>query len=138
MKQEKISIFWFRRDLRLEDNIALARALESGLPVLPVFIFDTQIIDELPDDDARISFIYKHLQSIHRQLGSLNSALHVFRPKYNGIAWNNSEDDFGRWCWGETGYPMVDAGMRQLFQIKKSALYQQDWTCPIWDQVCTP
>ena len=44
----KINIFWFRRDLRLEDNTALDQALASGLPVLPLFIFDTNITDELP------------------------------------------------------------------------------------------
>ncbi len=37
-----------------------------------------------------------------------------FKAKYNGISWRNNEDDFDRWCRGETGYPMVDAGMRQL------------------------
>jgi deoxyribodipyrimidine photo-lyase len=37
-----------------------------------------------------------------------------FKPKYNGIAWRNNAQDFDRWCRGETGYPMVDAGMRQL------------------------
>jgi deoxyribodipyrimidine photo-lyase len=37
-----------------------------------------------------------------------------FNPKYNGIEWRNSEEEFSRWCSGETGYPMVDAGMRQL------------------------
>jgi len=79
MKQEKISVFWFRRDLRLEDNTALTRALESGFPVLPVFIFDTQIIDELDLEDARISFIYKQLEIINRLLHSRNSSLQVFR-----------------------------------------------------------
>ena len=75
----KISVFWFRRDLRLEDNTALVRAVISGYPVLPVFIFDTEIIDELPADDARISFIYKQLQKIHEQLGTRNSSLHIFK-----------------------------------------------------------
>ena len=37
-----------------------------------------------------------------------------FKSKYNGISWRNNVDDFNRWCRGETGYPMVDAGMRQL------------------------
>jgi len=37
-----------------------------------------------------------------------------FRKKYNGIQWRNNEDEFERWCNGETGYPIVDAGMRQL------------------------
>ncbi len=79
MSQEKISVFWFRRDLRLEDNTALAKALESGFPVLPIFIFDTQIIDELAPDDARVSFIYRLLEKIHGQLLARNSALQVFR-----------------------------------------------------------
>ena len=54
----KRSIFWFRRDLRLEDNTALNEALQSDFPVMPVFIFDRQILQELPVDDARVSFIY--------------------------------------------------------------------------------
>jgi deoxyribodipyrimidine photo-lyase len=76
---ERVSVFWFRRDLRLEDNTALARALESGFPVLPLFIFDTHIIDELDVDDARIFFIYKQLEKIHCQLRERNSSLHIFR-----------------------------------------------------------
>jgi deoxyribodipyrimidine photo-lyase len=75
----KISVFWFRRDLRLEDNTALEKALSSGYPVMPVFIFDTQIIDELSADDARISFIYKHLLNIHKQLVSRDSSLHIYK-----------------------------------------------------------
>ena len=76
---EKISIFWFRRDLRLEDNTALERALSSGHPVLPVFIFDTRIIEELEPEDARISFIYKQLYKIHRELATLNTSLHIYK-----------------------------------------------------------
>lgn len=76
---EKVSVIWFRRDLRLEDNTALARALESGFPVLPLFIFDTHIVDELDVDDARIFFIYNQLEKIHHQLCKLNSSLHFFK-----------------------------------------------------------
>jgi len=39
-----------------------------------------------------------------------------FHRKYNGISWRNEEEDFKRWSQGETGYPLVDAGMRQLNQ----------------------
>lgn len=53
----KISIFWFRRDLRLEDNTALNRAFEEGLPVLPLFIFDTVILDELAMIPGSVSSI---------------------------------------------------------------------------------
>ncbi len=77
--REKISVFWFRRDLRLEDNTALHQALSGGSPVLPLFIFDPQIIDELPEDDARVTFIYRQLHKIHTQLQALNSSLHIYK-----------------------------------------------------------
>jgi deoxyribodipyrimidine photo-lyase len=73
----KVNIFWFRRDLRLEDNTALSHALSSGLPVLPVFIFDKNINDELPADDARISFIYETLSSINKDLRKSDSSLYI-------------------------------------------------------------
>lgn len=63
-----ISIFWFRRDLRLQDNTALTKALAAGKPVLPVFIFDTNILAGLPRDDARVTFIFDKLQALNRQL----------------------------------------------------------------------
>mgnify|MGYP005852959195 CR=1 FL=1 len=66
----KINIFWFRRDLRLHDNAGLYKALKSDFPVLPIFIFDTDIIDELPKDDARLTFIYNALQDMKRKLKS--------------------------------------------------------------------
>ena len=53
----KINIFWFRRDLRIDDNTALSAASSSKNPVLPIFIFDTNITDKLPLDDRRINFI---------------------------------------------------------------------------------
>jgi deoxyribodipyrimidine photo-lyase len=73
----KINIFWFRRDLRLEDNAALGEALSSGLPVLPLFIFDTNITEDLPLNDARIGFIYETLCSISRQLAKQGSSILV-------------------------------------------------------------
>ena len=45
----KICIFWHRRDLRVHDNAGLAAALASGLPVLPLFIYDKRILDYLPE-----------------------------------------------------------------------------------------
>ena len=76
---KELVVFWFRRDLRMEDNTALNKALSSGMPVLPVFIFDTHIIEELAVDDARISFIYKQLKRIHRELTGFQSSLHIYR-----------------------------------------------------------
>ncbi|MBT8263721.1 MAG: deoxyribodipyrimidine photo-lyase, partial [Muriicola sp.] len=62
--REKITIFWFRRDLRLEDNHGLFNALKGNYQVLPIFIFDPHILEELPENDARVSFIYKTLQQM--------------------------------------------------------------------------
>ena len=74
---QEINIFWFRRDLRLEDNTALNLALSSGLPVLPVFIFDVNILEELTPDDARVSFIHEKLVTINDELAKYGSALLV-------------------------------------------------------------
>lgn len=90
---KKITIFWFRRDLRLEDNRALAKAVRSGFPVLPLFIFDEQIIDELPVDDARISFIYEQLEKIQGQLAARNSSLHLLRGEPLAV-WKKLVDSY--------------------------------------------
>lgn len=66
--RDEISIFWFRRDLRLADNIGLREALNGPHPVLPLFIFDTEILDGLPEDDARVTFIYDCLQDVRQSL----------------------------------------------------------------------
>lgn len=73
----KINVFWFRRDLRLEDNTALDNALSAGVPVLPLFIFDTNILEELPPDDARVSFIHYTLAGIDIELKRSGSSLCV-------------------------------------------------------------
>jgi len=70
-----ISIVWFRRDLRLEDNIALLKALSGKYNVIPLFIFDTEILDELEANDARVSFIHQQLSKLHHEFQSKNSSL---------------------------------------------------------------
>ncbi|MBZ9730936.1 DNA photolyase family protein [Salegentibacter sp. JZCK2] len=65
---EAVNIFWFRRDLRLDDNVGFLKALKSEKPVLPIFIFDTEILDKLPKDDARVSFIHEQLQQMRQEL----------------------------------------------------------------------
>jgi deoxyribodipyrimidine photo-lyase len=76
---KKINIFWFRRDLRLDDNTGLENALRSGLPVLLVFIFDTNITDELPPDDPRISFIYETIFALNSKLKKAGSSVLVLK-----------------------------------------------------------
>ena len=73
---EKVNIFWFRRDLRLEDNVGFSKALQGKYPVIPIFIFDSNILDELPKDDSRLSFIYKTLEKISN----------TFKEESSGIA----------------------------------------------------
>ncbi|MCS7076212.1 MAG: DNA photolyase family protein [Bacteroidia bacterium] len=69
---DKISIFWFRRDLRIYDNTALYHALSRDTQVLPIFIFDTNILDRLPSkQDRRVQFIYEALKEIKSQVPSL-------------------------------------------------------------------
>ena len=76
----KINIFWFRRDLRIDDNTALSAASSSKNPVLPIFIFDTNITDKLPVDDRRINFIYDQLFKLNKVLiSNYNSLLNVFK-----------------------------------------------------------
>jgi len=78
---DKISIFWFRRDLRLHDNVALFNALKSGEKVLPIFIFDTSILDKLPKNDARVSFIIKELRSMNEHLKSFDASIDILHGK---------------------------------------------------------
>lgn len=79
---ESIAIFWFRRDLRLVDNTGLYHALESGLRVLPIFIFDTEILDRLPKADARVTFIYDQLHRLNSELNNHhNRAIGIYLGK---------------------------------------------------------
>lgn len=76
-----MNIFWFRRDLRLDDNVGLFHALNSGEEVLPIFIFDDSILSQLPKDDARVTFIHQELEKIQSQLKSVGKSLAIFHGK---------------------------------------------------------
>ena len=74
-----VNIFWFRRDLRLEDNAGLYHALCSDKPVQPVFIFDRNILDKLDDkSDRRVEYIHAALEEIQEQLGKKGGSLRVY------------------------------------------------------------
>jgi deoxyribodipyrimidine photo-lyase len=82
--KKRISVFWFRRDLRLFDNVALFHALSSEFPVLPIFIFDSDILSSLSNtEDLRVNFIYKKVFEIKKKLESNGTSLQLFhgRPK---------------------------------------------------------
>ena len=74
-----VNIIWFRRDLRLHDNAALYYALTSGKPVLPVFIFDKNILDDLEDkQDRRVQFIYNTIAEMQTQLAVWESSMEIY------------------------------------------------------------
>jgi deoxyribodipyrimidine photo-lyase len=72
-----VTIFWFRRDLRIEDNAGLYHALRSGHKVQCLFIFDKNILSELEPEDARVSFIHKSISQINEKLTEYKSSLLV-------------------------------------------------------------
>ncbi len=79
MAAESIAVFWFRRDLRLEDNAGLFHALQSGYSVLPVFIFDSNILERLDNRaDRRISFILGALEALQEKLTAAGASLKVY------------------------------------------------------------
>lgn len=79
---QKTSIFWFRRDLRLDDNKGLSEALKSDEKVIPIFIFDRDILDHLEDKyDRRVDYIHQALEKINLELKEFESNLLTFYGK---------------------------------------------------------
>ena len=72
------SIFWHRRDLRIEDNAGLYKALKKSESVIPIFIFDVNILADLPNDDQRVLYIYKKIEKLKTEYINLGSDLKVF------------------------------------------------------------
>ena len=76
-----MNIFWFRRDLRLDDNTGFFHALKGESPVLPIFIFDDDILSQLPKNDARVTFIHQQLEKMQVELLKIGKSLAVFHGK---------------------------------------------------------
>jgi deoxyribodipyrimidine photo-lyase len=78
MQEKTTAIFWFRRDLRLNDNAGLYHALKENENALPIFIFDTDILNQLDDKaDARVEFIHQHIEKLNKQLVEVESSIFV-------------------------------------------------------------
>lgn len=104
------TLFWLRRDLRLDDNAGLFHALKSSSNVQLIFILDKNILDDLPKDDARVTYIYKSLEKIQADLEELNSSLYVhygtpidfyknidqFFPRVKKVVWNKDYEPYAR------------------------------------------
>ncbi len=123
-----VNIFWFRRDLRLTDNNGLYHALSGKYPVLPVFIFDTNILDKLEEKkDKRISFIHRHLEKIKKFLENRGSTLlvchgkplevfHTLAGKYTiqSVYTNHDYEPYAR---------LRDKQVRQFLETKNTSFY---------------
>ena len=93
MNKEKVSIFWFRRDLRLNDNHGLYKALEAPFPVLPIFIFDTDIIGELETDDPRVTFIHDQINELNQLLKASSGGIYCLQGPPLEV-WNQILNEF--------------------------------------------
>jgi deoxyribodipyrimidine photo-lyase len=93
MLKQTVSFFWFRRDLRLEDNIGLFHALEAEHPVVPLYLFDDSILESLPRNDARVGFIHESLSNINEQLKKIGSSVLIRRGKTEAI-WKALIDEY--------------------------------------------
>jgi len=100
------TVFWFRRDLRLQDNAGLYHALKESTEVIPVFIFDTEILDRLEDkSDRRVAFIHQTLNDLKNQLDEIGSSLlvlhgnpvEIFKTiQPNAVYTNHDYEPYGR------------------------------------------
>jgi len=105
MDKQEIAVFWFRRDLRVKDNHGLFRALQSGLPVLPVFIFDSNILNNLEQNDSRVSFILRQVQDLQDLFEKQGSTFWI----YHGTP----EDAFKRLM---TEYKLIEVYANQDYE----------------------
>ena len=124
-----LNIFWFRRDLRLEDNTGLYYALKSGSKVLPIFIFDENILNDLEDkSDSRITFIYNQLKELNKKLSEYQSQiillygepLSVFKSLHNSynIKAVYSNEDYEPYAISR------DAEMKEFFDYNRIEFHQ--------------
>ncbi|EIA10573.1 cryptochrome/photolyase family protein [Flavobacterium frigoris] len=93
MNKQEVTFFWFRRDLRLDDNVGLFQALQSNYPVIPLFVFDDLILDSLPKNDSRVSFIYDSLSEINDKLHEIGSSLLVKKGKTAAV-WESLIEEY--------------------------------------------
>ena len=76
--ENKPALFWHRRDLRINDNHGLFKALTSGNKIIPIFIFDTTILSKLKTEDQRVIFIHQQIEKLKSEYQSFGSDLLVY------------------------------------------------------------
>lgn len=136
---KSVNVFWFRRDLRLEDNRGLLEALDAGKPVLPIFIFDSEILDGLPPDDARVTFLHDRLQKLRSRIqedqGSSLAIYHgkpldVFKELVSDwdigqVFTNRDYEPYARDRDGEVGQWLSDRGIG-FCTFKDQVIFEKD------------
>jgi deoxyribodipyrimidine photo-lyase len=86
LKSDEIAIFWHRRDIRTTDNAGLYHALKSGLQVIPIFIFDKNILEKLANkSDKRVNFIHEQISDLKLEYQKLGTDLWVEYGEVNDI-----------------------------------------------------
>lgn len=118
----RVHIHWFRRDLRLDDHKALYAAARTGLPILPLFIFDRDILDKLEDrHDRRVHFIYREITRLNSELALSGSAL-ILRQGKPVEVW---KDLLNEWSVGSVSVvrdyePYAQKRDREIYEFLKS------------------
>jgi deoxyribodipyrimidine photo-lyase len=134
-----VNIFWFRRDLRLQDNAGLCYALQSGIPVLPIFIFDPFILDQLENkSDRRVEFIHLSLDGIQRELAMFGSTMETYHgepqkiftellEKYDlhAVYTNHDYEPYARERDGLISSQLRRAGI-DFFSFKDQVIFEKD------------
>jgi deoxyribodipyrimidine photolyase len=113
------ALVWFRRDLRSYDHAALYHALARARRVYCAFVFDTEILDALETRaDRRVEFICARdeIPALAARPGRRGPGAARLQGPGDAIPFGNDEGRLRAWCEGSTGYPLVDAAMRQLNQ----------------------
>ncbi len=84
-------VLWFRRDLRVEDSALLANAIKD---VLPIFIFDKNILKNLDKNDKRITFVYKSVLELKKKLQGLGLDLSIYYDEPKNVFTKLKNDNF--------------------------------------------
>lgn len=129
------TLFWFRRDLRIQDNAGLYYALKENTNVLPIFIFDTEILNALEDErDARVEFIHQSLRQLKAELEELGSSLaifhgnpiHLFKALHpKAIYTNHDYEPYGNNRDGQVK-KLLEAKRSRFFSFKDLVIFEKD------------
>ncbi len=134
-----VTLMWFRRDLRLGDNVALYHALKSGFPVIPLFIFDKNILNQLDDrTDRRVGFIHDALGNIQKELVAIGSSMDIIHgfpsqvmetlmEKYDvqSVFSNHDYEPYARERDGIVASRLKEKGI-PLFTFKDQVVFEKD------------